>query len=215
MALLFVNCGPDKQNRSQTNPALQKVNFPKDTPPVDESINEEDTDISYNGYLSDRLKPIRANFRRINSIAKWTSISIEELFESTEGGEAKYYYLNSQLEKIVARHYGETYQMLIEYYLLNAQISFVLEKRYKFNRPIYYDSATMKENNDTETFDFEKSELIEDRSYFENGKLIHQVNNHDCGSPFADDYLLEEENRILTDFGNLIKLRNQQQIIHK
>ena len=71
---------------------------------------------------------------------------------------------------------------------------------------MYYDSTSMKENNDTEAFDFEKSEIVEDRSYFENGKLLHQLNNQDCGSPFAEDYLLEEQKRIKTDVEKLIKL---------
>ena len=51
-----------------------------------------------------------------------------------------------------------------------------------------------------------KSEIIEDRSYFENGKLLHQLNNQDCGSPFKNDYLLEEQKRIKTDYEKLLKL---------
>jgi hypothetical protein len=61
----------------------------------------------------------------------------------------------------------------------------------------------MQENNDTETFDIDKSEIIEDRSYFENGDLIRQINNQDCGSPFAEDYLKEEQVRLKTEFEKL------------
>ena len=64
----------------------------------------------------------------------------------------------------------------------------------------------MKETNDTEVFNFEKSTIIEDRSYFDNGILLHQLNNKDFGSPFADDYLLKEQKRIKEDFEKLIKL---------
>lgn len=173
-----------------------------DTVKLKETFNEED--LPANDYLTDRLKPIRENFKRINSITNWTSIDTEELSESTEGGEAKFYYQNGQLEKIVTRHYGETFQLLTEYYLLNGQLSFVFEKRHKYNRPMYYNTTAMKENNDTEAFDFDKSEIIENRSYFDNGKLMHQISNQDCGSPFADDYLLEEQKRIKTDFDKLI-----------
>ncbi len=167
-------------------------------------ITEEDLPV--NEYLTERLKPIRANYKRINSITNWTNIDTKELWETTEGGEAKYYYQKRQLEKITTRHFGETFQQLTEYYLMNGQLSFVFEKSYKYNRPMYYDTAAMKENNDTEAFDFEKSEIVEDRSYFENGKLLHQLNNQDCGSPFADDYLLEEQKRIKTGFEKLIEL---------
>lgn len=99
-----------------------------DTVKLKETFNEED--LPANDYLTDRLKPIRENFKRINSITNWTSIDTEELSESTEGGEAKFYYQNGQLEKIVTRHYGETFQLLTEYYLLNGQLSFVFEKLY-------------------------------------------------------------------------------------
>jgi len=175
-----------------------------DTIQLRETFNEEDLPV--NEYLTERLKPIRENFKRINSFTNWTFIDTKELWETTEGGEVKYYYQNGQLEKIVTRHFGETFQQLNEYYLMNGQLSFVFEKTYKYNRPMYYDTTAMKENNDTEAFDFEKSEIVEDRSYFENGKLLHQLNNQDCGSPFADDYLLEEQKRIKTDFEKLIKL---------
>ena len=104
----------------------------------------------------------------------------------------------------MTRHYGDSFQLLTEYYLLNGQLSFVFEKRRKYNRPLYYDKSAMRENNDTEAFDFNQSEIIEDRSYFENGKLLHQINNQDCGAPFADDYLLEEQKRIKTYFEKLI-----------
>lgn len=178
-----------------------------DTIQLRETFNEEDLPV--NEYLTERLKPIRENFKRINSFTNWTFIDTKELWETTEGGEVKYYYQNGQLEKIVTRHFGETFQQLNEYYLMNGQLSFVFEKTYKYNRPMYYDTTAMKENNDTEAFDFEKSEIVEDRSYFENGKLLHQLNNQDCGSPFADDYLLEEQKRIKTDFEKLLCSSNK------
>ena len=201
---LLVGCNSTQQK--DTDLVKQSANTKLDALHIDkvalnETFQQEDT--VYNEYLADRLKPIRENFKRINSIAKWTSTEKKELEESTEGGEATFYYSTGVLEKIVIRHFGETFQQLTEYYLLKGQLSFVFEKSYKYNRPIYYDSTSMKENNDKEAFDFEKSEILEDRSYFEKGKLIHQVNNQDCGSPFADDYLMNEQKRIVADFDKL------------
>ena len=176
----------------------------RDTVELKETFNQEDFPV--NEYLTEKLKPIRDNFKRINSIPKWTIIKTKDIWETTEGGEAKFYYLNGQLEKITTRHFGETFQLLAEYYLLKGQLSFVFEKSYKYNRPMYYDSTSMKENSDTEAFGFDKSEIVEDRSYFDKEKLLHQLNNQDCGSPFAASYLLEEQKRINTDFKKLIKL---------
>lgn len=154
-------------------------------------------------YLGERLKPIRANFKRINEISEWTSVDKRKLNQSTEGGAATYYFLHDTLLKIVAVHFGETGKNIQEFYTKNGQLSFVFEQRYQYNRPITRDSTAMKENKDTETFDIEKSEIIEDRSYFSNGKLIRQINSQDCSSPFADDYLKEEQIRLKTEFDQL------------
>lgn len=88
--------------------------------------------------------------------------------------------------------------------MLEGQLSFVFEKSFEYNRPLYYDKKAMQENQDTESFDIDKSEIIEVRSYFNNEKLLHQLNNQDCGSPFAEHYILEEEKRLNTGFKSLI-----------
>jgi len=166
------------------------------------NIDKEDT--SVNEYLTDKLKPIKENFKRINAIKNWTSIDTQKLWETTEGGEAKFYYQKGQLEKIVTYHFGETFQAVTEYYLLDEQLSFVFRKLELYNRPFYYDLAMMKENNDNEMYDSEKSEIIEDRCYFENGKLIHHIKKQSGGkSPFYDNSYDEKEG-IITDFEKLI-----------
>ena len=176
-----------------------------DTIRIKESHNEDD--IEANEYLKGRLKPIQANFKRINSITKWTSIQKRDIEgESTEGGEATFYYKNNRLEKVMARHYGEMGQILTEYYLLNGKLSFVFEKDYRYNRPLFYDAKTMKENNDTESFDFNKSEITETRNYFEKDYLFHIVDSQDCGAPFSGSYMAEEEKRMKDDFKRLLKL---------
>jgi hypothetical protein len=93
---------------------------------------------------------------------------------------------------------------LTEYYLLNGHLSFVFEKLSNYNRPIYYDSISMMENDDTEVFDFDKSEIIEDRYYFEKGKLFHKINNQVSSSPLTKDQLLEDQKRIFSYFEKLL-----------
>ena len=162
-----------------------------------------------NDYLTEELKPIRENFKRINRISEWTSMDEKELLETAEGGEARFYYTSDTLEKIITRQFGEMSQKVTEYYLLDQELSFVFEKSFQYNRPMYYDSTMMKENNDTEVLDIDKSEIVEERSYFVNGKLVHQVNNQDVGAPMADDYLAEEQIRIIDQYKRLIQIVNQ------
>lgn len=215
ITLLFLSCNGDKptalkefkdttQHEIKTN--LKKELSPKsaiDSIVLKETFNKEDE--VNNEYLTKQLKPIRANFKRINSISKWTSTEVKDIWQTTEGGHATLYYNNKKLEKIVARYYGEMYQMLREYYLLNGKLSFVFQKLYRYNRPMYYDSLEAKANNDDEAFDFDKSKIEETRSYFEKEKLIHQVSNQDCGTPFTKEYLLGEEELLKDDFESTLK----------
>lgn len=205
---LTISCRAEGRKPSQITSAsftsISADSLPRHVAQLHETFNE--ADIPGNEYMADRLRPIRRNFKTINSITKWTTIDSVSLEETSEGGVAKYYYQNGQLKKIVARYFGETYQQLNEYYLLKGELSFVFEKSIQYNRPIYYDSTAMRENNDAEVFDIDESEIQEDRSYFEAGKLLHKIESGDCGSPFASDYLLSEEKRIKDDFEKLTKM---------
>ncbi|WP_185226073.1 hypothetical protein [Chryseobacterium indologenes] len=163
-----------------------------------------------NEYLKERLKPIQSGYKRINSIRQWTAITKKNIEgESTEGGEAAFYYKNKRLEKVIARHYGEMGRKLIEYYLLNGRLSFVFEKEYTYNRPLFYDLKAMKENSDTEAFDLNKSDIMEIRSYFEKGNLIYTVNNKDTVASFGNDHTQKKEQKISEDFQRLLKLSQE------
>lgn len=177
-----------------------------DTVKIKETFNKNDTED--NGSLENRLKPIRSNFKRINSIKKWTIIEKRDVEgESAEGGEAVFYEQKGKLEKITARLYGEMGQVFIEYYLLDGKLSFVFEKNYHYNRPLYYNEKAMKENNDTEAFDFKKSKITENRNYFEKGNLIHIINTEGRGISFSSEYISEEQKRISELYEKLLKLR--------
>lgn len=163
-----------------------------------------------NEYLKERLKPIQSGYKRINSIRQWTAITKKNIEgESAEGGEAAFYYKNKRSEKVIARHYGEMGRKLIEYYLLNGRLSFVFEKEYTYNRPLFYDLKAMKENSDTEAFDLNKSDIMEIRSYFEKGNLIYTVNNKDTVASFGNDHTQKKEQKISEDFQRLLKLSQE------
>lgn len=63
--------------------------------------------------------------------------------------------------------------MIIEYYLLENELSFVFIQTYIYNLPISFDEATNQETDKNEKFDIEQSEIREERYYFENENLIH------------------------------------------
>lgn len=177
----------------------------QDTVKIGETCNEKD--ITGSKSLKNRIKPIQANFKRINSVTKWTSVKKKDIEgESAEGGEATFYYTDKGLQKVIAKHYGEMGQKLTEYYLLNGQLSFVFEKEYKYNRPLFYDAKAMKENNDTEAFDLKKSKITMTRNYFENGNIILITNTTGRGFNISADYPAEQEKNLAESFKKLLKL---------
>ena len=203
--LIFVGCNAAQQE--ETDLTRQELisdvdSLQTNTVVLKDTSQKQDT--AYNEIIANTLTAIRANFKRINSIAKWASTQKKELNEATEGSEATFYFSNSGLEKIVTQHFGETFQRSTEYYLLADQLSFVFEKSVKYNRPLYYDSVAMKESNDNQVFDIKKSETDEYRSYFDKGKLIHKIIKQNSGSQSADNNLSEEQKRITEAY---IKLR--------
>ena len=209
---IFVSCettgqkAEKKQDKIQLEKSDKKL---KDSFLLKETFNQIDNPT--NEFLSEKLKPIRENFKRINSISKanWSSIVTQDLEGTNEGGEVTYYHWNNLLDKIVTKEYGETFQVLTEYYLLKGKLSFVYQKALKYNRPIYHDFIAMKELNDNDTFNIDKSDIEETRNYFENGKLINQISNQDCGSPFSEEYLLKQQKEFIYNFNRVLKQENK------
>ena len=208
----LVSCQTTGQKESNKQIEIRKNNSNKklqDTFLIKETFNEVDKPT--NEYLTEQLKPIRENFKRINSITRdnWSSIVTQDLEGTNEGGEVTYYHWNNELEKIVTKEFGETFQVLTEYYLLKGKLSFVYQKALKYNRPIYHDSMAMREMKDNEVFNIDKSEIEETRNYFENEKLINQISNQDCGSPFSEEYLLEQQKEFIYNFKRVLKQENK------
>lgn len=198
---IFVSCDASETPENPENKEITTAKVTQDTAsqpvPLALEISQGDSDLVVNDYLKEALLPIRENFRRINTKENWTTIESIALEESTEGGEALFYYDNDQLKKIVARHFGELGQQLNEYYLLADELSFVFERTLHYDRPIYDDDSTMVEDD----------AIDEQRSYFLKGELLHQLASGDCGAPFSKDYLLEEEKRITAEYAHLLKLK--------
>lgn len=200
LSLLFFACGNEQPEANRKPEPVQDSILPEVV--ADEVSSRKKKVVSRENSEED-LKPARENFKRINSIEKWTTTKKKDLWETSEGGEADYCYLNGTLEKIVLRQFGETFQKITEFYLLEGEPSFVFEKEYKYNRPIYWDSTAMKENGDNEAWDSEKSEISETRNYFKQGTLIQQERGIDGGNPMPKTELPKEEKRLVNQFKTL------------
>lgn len=203
--LIIVSCKKKETVKDNIDKNFTKENsklYIKDSFKIEESFNQIDS--TFDKSLDEKLLPIKENFKRINSIENknWSSITSRFLEGSTEGGEVTYYHLKNNLEKIRAKQYGETYQVLTEYYLLNGKLSFVYQKALKYNLPIYMNNP---DENSKEVFDYKKSKIYESRYYFENGILIKQISDENSTS----EYLKERQEEILRNFIKVLKLEKE------
>src|SRR5437868_11794633 len=171
--LLSCNTANEKTSANQTvDSSSLKIkmrsdtNALKETTKLDEAIDDK--------FDTTQLIPIKKNFVRINSITTYKIVE-RDLHESEESGEAKFFFSNNMLEKFVTRNFGEMGQTITEYYFLDGKVSFVFEKEINYNRPMYWDSTSMKEANDTEVFSMDKSKTKLTRWYFVNGKMIYKT----------------------------------------
>jgi hypothetical protein len=194
LSTVLLACQAD--NRGALTTAETELDIP-DTTELGELIDDE--------WMGESLKPIRAKIRQTNAIKRWTAIDKRARTKTTEGGVAEYYFLHDTLRKVVVLDFGETGKKVSEFLTLNDSLYFVLEQVHSYNRPITWDSIAMKENNDTQVFNPDSSEIVEDRWYFENGVLIKLINSEDCDAPFAREYLEEEQSRLQTAFDELLE----------
>lgn len=165
----------------------------------------QESELASTNTVANRLEVIDANAMRIDAISTWTKTDTLELEDTTESGEATYFYLNGMLEKIVATYYGEMFQRTATYYLLDRQLSLVISTTYHYNRPLYYDEEMMLENNDSEAFDFDKSTIVLHRSYFEDGVLIHRLSDAKDTTSTTE---IDELTKIMTEFKILTASNN-------
>jgi hypothetical protein len=207
--IVFVGCQPtQKENAAPNVPTAIDTASPTHTSvvlPQDIGVYQ---DTAENKQLLQDVQTIQNNFKRLNATTAWMRIDSISLEESTEGGIAKFYYLQEGLAKIIVQNFGETGRQATEFYLLNGALSFAFEKTYFYNRPIYYDTAAMKTYGDEEVFDMKKAKVAELRSYFKNNTLLYQVPGTSNNEPISKEHLLQEEKRISSYLSRLRQMAN-------
>ena len=140
----------------------------------------------------------------------WSRVRKAELCESPEGGEAVFYYLHGQPQKITAHYLGETGQQLTTFYLLAGQLALVREHTCHYNRPITWNATVARENGDTEVFDLAKSTKTTMRSYFDHGQLLSQTGPIAADSALAVGYRQREQQRLTEELRYLLAQAHEQ-----
>jgi hypothetical protein len=143
---------------------------------------------------AERIKPIRANFIKINAKKDWKKVLSLDLLDGDSG--SVFYYSKNGLEKLIHTNFGESGKLITEYYLLSGKLSFVSEREFRYNYPAM-----------TKEYDPKKTNIEHTKYYFENGKAFDVVSDQDCGSPFASDFVTAESKRLNEEFNRILKLK--------
>ena len=111
----------------------------------------------------DKITFIKAQYASINqNVSSYKEATKNDGNVTTEGGEVKLY-LDTEIRKISAVHYGETGKINEEYYFLDNRLIFYYSVEEKYKRPI---SITSK---------VEISKKIENKYYFDKNLLIKYI----------------------------------------
>lgn len=132
---------------------------------------------------------IDKNYNRINTIKKWIQEKeVTNYIAYDEGTDNKVtlFYTGNKLEKIKVILNRKDFKKETQYYFLNNELSFVIDKLTTYQKPNQ----------------IKNSKTLIDKLYFENGKLIHLIKKQDSGwdmPPAEDVYNIfkEEVNKII------------------
>jgi hypothetical protein len=137
------------------------------------------------------ISNIRKEFTTIN--AKQSSYQMKESEVeglSTEGGKIKKYYDSTVLKKAILTLYGESGQMIVEYYFSHNQLIFAFEKNESYDRLVHQGKVKVVST-------------TENRFYFDKQKLIRWIQD----KKIMDKTLYaEREKEILADLAGDLML---------
>lgn len=124
------------------------------------------------------IKSIQAKCQYIHTNLKTYDTILKEEWEgSSEGGEIIGYHKNKDIKIIKGVYFGETGKTETQYCFDDSELIFYFEKRYEYNRPIYWDKEHLQENSDSTIFDLSKTTITEERLYYHKEKLIRWIRN--------------------------------------
>ena len=125
------------------------------------------------------ISDIRKEYQVIRqNLSTYDTTIISLLVESTERGQGVAYWDATKIKLIEVVWWGEMGKRKVQYYFDGGQLFFAISRDYEYNRPIYWDEERAKEIGDKASFDEKKTEIRENRFYFQDGKLIRWINEN-------------------------------------
>lgn len=149
-------------------------------------------------------KYIREQYATVNKQLHSYQKDTVALWESLEGGYGIRCTKDTVPALMVGVYYGEMYRQRDEYYYDMGKLIFHIQFMYRYNRPMYYDKKSAKENKDTEWFDEKKTKRLAKRFYFYNGRVFLITDEGEKNKKFSKEEMELLQKEILQ---NEVKLK--------
>jgi len=128
---------------------------------------------------------IRKEYKNIrDALPSLKKAQLELSGYSAEGGRATAYSdSRKDIRLIRVELYGESGKMFEEFYYRNGSLIFAFYESHRYNVPFYVTPEVAKDAGGV-AFDPKKTEITEDRYYFENGRMLRWIdeNKRDVGT---------------------------------
>jgi len=142
-----------------------------------------------NSQSEEQIKVIRSKFTEINTAGSLKTCVVKVLDlegESTEGGQAKAYFIEDKIGKTSVEYFGETGKLYTEFYYSENQLIFCFVKKTNYDLPISVEGS-------------KEIESIEDRFYFSDNKMIRWLKNDKSKANLSTQESKDKELEILKD----------------
>ncbi len=149
---------------------------------------------------------IRKQFIYVNdNLSKMEKRKFEVMDQSTEGGEGIQYFDEGELVKLSFKLYGESGKLTRDIYFKNQELIFVYDQKSIYNRSIYLDDTTAKETGLITSFSPNKTNIMEDRFYFDDQRLIRWIDSDGSHRHQGDSAFSNVERAIIDDVEHLLQ----------
>ena len=122
---------------------------------------------------------------------------------ATEGTSGNIFFENNEIRKMHLEYFGETGKLIEDYYLKNGDLILIQQENYIYNAPIFVDSTMAIELGYQEGFNPDLTNIIEDKFYFNNNKMVGWIDSKlKSINPVSDTF--ETKESVLLKHYNII-----------
>jgi len=141
----------------------------------------------------------------------YTHKTVDMTGTTKTGGTVNGYYKGKDLRKATLEFFFDTGRTYSEFYFDDGELVMMVQQKFHYNRPYYYDEDRARANNDTEWYDDSKSEKMMTRCYFKDGDMIKWVDDNKLNRLPDTKEFANQQKQVIADAESIKKMLNEAQ----